>query len=210
MNGTTTTTMMMTTTTSKPTEYDTKESARLFALRVCAQNRVSTRLLLLPTDEMAEQWYQFGFRGWQQKLMREAIRGLVGDAFLRVDGGQLLSITPRGAEFWESHDKPRWERFSRQRWRNKGTQDRFSMMCGSAEHRDRAIGALIKTYRLSCRFGLRNLRFRHKPDWQATYWKTLNSGYFFSCDVQDSEFGAVAPIKPETSRATFFPWGKIW
>jgi len=89
-------------------------------------------------------------------------------------------FTAKGAEHWEAYFQPDWNCFHTSRF-NEGGEDsiecKFLLVAGSPEQCFQMLGAWPDYMRCDQSFGLRDMRTGEKKSWQATYWKTLKTGY---------------------------------
>jgi len=103
------------------------------------------------------------------------------DAFWKPKDTLFYGFTEKGGKHWEDVFKPDWNRFDN--YRSYANETKVLLTCGSQERCFALLGAFLDYMGWDKRFGLQNLRTGVMKKWKATYWKTLDNGFFARASV---------------------------
>jgi len=103
------------------------------------------------------------------------------DVFWNQKGFFCYGFTEEGGKHWEDVFEPDWNRFDN--YRSYANETKFLLSCGSQERCFAILGAFLDYMGWDKRFGLQNVRTGVIKKWKATYWKTLENGFFARASV---------------------------
>lgn len=193
--------------------FKPRSAIELFVLRICAEAVLDLDLFRHSISGLRNQWFGSGYRDWTSQELLGTASSLQSEGLLQPASDHkesqrkgLLAISAKGISVWEREDKPNWNYYFRQRWRDiGGGKTKLFAACGSMECQVEMIGSLLQYYGFSKQFGMRQFCFKTITGWKATYWKTLDKGHCFSCIVSTGT-GIQSPPSSFGFRQYFNTW----